>query len=299
MITPALAFAAAVAALAGAADLLAAAQRARLGVLAWRLAQARVAPSRPSPGDEGAGRQSSLGVLSHRRGLGSRRGGGSWGWWCSGCSRLAGSSVGVALGAVVALGGPAAGAAMLRRRRGRYVEAVQAGAAAAALALASALACGHSVRGAIAEAAGDLEGPAGIELRAAARALELGEGTDAVLECLRLRAGGGPWDTLTAAILLQRDAGGDLAGLLRDLACSLDAADRARRDARAATAQSRLTAWIVASLPAGAAVLAELGSPGFLVGLLADPLSAGLTIAAVGLDLAAILTIRRLARVST
>ena len=74
--------------------------------------------------------------------------------------------------------------------------------------------------------------------------------------------GGPAWDTLVAAILLQRDAGGDLAGLLRDLAASLEAAARVDADARAATAQARFTARLVLWLPAGAAVLAELARPG-------------------------------------
>ena len=63
-------------------------------------------------------------------------------------------------------------------------------------------------------------GGAGHELRAAARALALGEPTEAVLVRLRARARAHAWDTLVAAILLQRDAGGDLAGLLRELAAA-------------------------------------------------------------------------------
>ena len=65
-----------------------------------------------------------------------------------------------------------------------------------------------------------------------------------MLERLRLRAGCRAWDTLIAAILLQRDAGGDLPALLRDLAAALEAADRLERDARTARAQARFTAWL-------------------------------------------------------
>ena len=115
--------------------------------------------------------------------------------------------------------------------------------------MADALGAGRSIRTAIADAAAGAEGAARHELGAAARALALGEPTDAVLlGCARAR-GTHAWDTLTAAVLLQRDAGGDLAGLLRELAASGEAADRAERDARAATAQARFTAWLVLGLP--------------------------------------------------
>ena len=80
-----------------------------------------------------------------------------------------------------------------------------------------------------------------------------------MLERLRRRASGPAWDTLVAGILLQRDAGGDLAALLRELAGSLEAAARVEADARAATAQARFTARLVLGLPVGAAAAGRAG----------------------------------------
>ena len=183
----------------------------------------------------------------------------------------------------------------MRARARRYAERLRRGAPEAARALADALGAGHSVRGAIAAAAAGVPGPAGHELARAARALALGEPAAVVLERLRRRAAGPAWDTLVAGILLQRDAGGDLTALLRELAASLEAAARADADARAATAQARFTARIVLWLPAGAALLAELAAPGFAASLLARPLPAALVAAAAGLQVLAVLAIRRLA----
>ena len=199
-------------------------------------------------------------------------------------------------GVTAAVAGPAMSGLMVRVRRRRYERSVRAGAADAARAMAAALAAGRSVRTAVGEAAVDVGGPAGHEMRAAAHALSVGAATEPVLERLRRSAGGGPWDTLVAALLLQRDAGGDLAGLLRGVASSLEEAARAERDAYAATAQSRATAWIVAGLPAAAAALAEIGSPGFLAGLLGNPVSAVLAAVALLLQAAALLAVRRLTR---
>jgi tight adherence protein B len=272
------AFAAAGAGVAGAWELLAAVERVRLAAWLRRV----LAPL------ERAAREGRLPSTAEQRRLAVLATGSllAAGWL------LAGPLLGVLAG----LTGPALALAVVRRRRRRYVEQARGGAAAAARAMAAGLAAGRSVRSAVAEAAGGLSGPAGHELRLAAHALAVGEPTDAVLDRLRSRAGGGPWDTLVAALLLQRDAGGDLAGLLRGLAGSLEASARAERDARAATAQSRATAWIVAGLPAAAAAVAEMGSPGFVAGLLGNPISLALTITAGLLQTTAIVCIRRLTR---
>jgi tight adherence protein B len=203
---------------------------------------------------------------------------------------------GLALALVAAVGGPALALAAIRARRRRYSAELRRGAAGAARALADAVGAGHSIRGAIAVAAGGIAGPAGHELRAAARALELGETTPAVLERLRARAADPAWDVIVAGILLQRDAGGDLAGLLREQATALEAAERIERDARTATAQARFTARLVLVLPLGAAALAELASPGLIRGLLTQPISLTLVAMAAVLQLAAILAVARLGR---
>lgn len=200
------------------------------------------------------------------------------------------------LAVVAALTGPAVAVGIVRARRARYRDEVRRGAASAARALADAVSGGHSVRGALAEVAPTLPGAAGHELRLASRALALGEPTEAVLERLRTRAATRAWDTLVAAILVQREAGGDLPSLLRELAGALEAADRLERDARAATAQARFTAWLVVGLPLAAAALAEVAAPGFLGALVAAPLPAALTALALVLQAAGLVAIHRIVR---
>jgi tight adherence protein B len=203
------------------------------------------------------------------------------------------------LGVTLAAAGPWALGALLRRRRRRYREELERAAPAVARAIADAIGAGHAVPGALAEAAGgfDPAHPAAIELGALADALALGEPLEDALARLCERARSRAYDTLVAAILLQRDAGGDLATLLRDLAAAQEAAARSVADARAATAQARFTGLLVALLPAGAAVLVELASPGALAGVLRAPLAAWLAGFAALLQLAGFVAIRRIARV--
>jgi tight adherence protein B len=202
-------------------------------------------------------------------------------------------------GAALAVAGPWAALALVRARRRRWLAAVQDGAPLVARALSDALAGGHSIRGAVeaAAAGGGVTGPAGDQLRRAAGDLALGEPTDAALERWRARAGGGAFGTIVAAVLLQRDAGGDLAGLLRGVAESLEEAARVNRDARAATAQARFTGLLVAALPVVAAGLAELASPGYLARIASSPITMWLGGCALVLQLAGMLLIARLARV--
>jgi tight adherence protein B len=208
---------------------------------------------------------------------------------------VAGVWIGLALGAAA----PWVARAALGMRRRRRQAAIAAQAPAIARALADALAGGHSVRGAIGAAAhgGGVPGPAGEELRAAAARLELGERTEEVLRALARRTGAGPVDTLVAAMLLQRDAGGNLAELLRLLARALEDRARASADARSATAQARLTAWIVTGLPLGGLVLGELAQPGFVAGLISSPMPALLAGTAMVLQVVALVCVRRIARI--
>jgi tight adherence protein B len=197
-------------------------------------------------------------------------------------------------GIVCAAAGPLAVGRVVRARRERWRADLGRGAPAAARALADALAGGHAVRGALGVAAeGGVPGAAGRELSSAARALALGARTEEVLERLRARARDPAWDTIVAAILLQRDAGGDLAGLLRSIAERLEDAARVEAEARSATAQARFTAWL---LPMGAAVLAELAHPGYVGAMLRAPLAPFMLGAAATFELVACLAIRRIAR---
>jgi tight adherence protein B len=210
------------------------------------------------------------------------------------------------LAAGVALAGPWVVAQLVRGRRRRWRRVLGAAAPSVARGMADALGGGHSVRGALNEVArvhatgegagAGVAGPAGAELRAACDALALGEPTERVLQRLQRRAGSPAWDAMVAAILLQRDAGGDLAGLLRALASDLEAARRAEADARTATAQARFTAGLVAALPLGAAVLGELAAPGSAGAVLSHPVGAVLVVAAVLLEGLALVAVARLSR---
>ena len=160
-----------------------------------------------------------------------------------------------------------------------------------------ALGAGHSLRGAVAEAAAGVDGSAGHELRRVTAELAAGARTDKALEEMRARVRSGRLDTIVAACLVQRRAGGDLGRLLRECAEAFGDQARLEDEVRSATAQARFTGVIVVLLPFGGALMAELASPGFILGLTSSFLTAWLVGIAVVLQVVAAVAIRRLGRV--
>jgi tight adherence protein B len=219
---------------------------------------------------------------------------------------LVGVSVGALAGGMVTVGplaglalsaaGPWALARLLRARRERYRSAVDAGVAQAAVAIADAIGGGRSLRAALGEAAAGLGGAAGHELRRTCAELEAGAATDDALEAMRLRVRSSRMDTLVAACVLQRRAGGDLAGLLRESARAMEDQARLEDEVRSATAQARFTAMLVVLMPVGGGLLAELASPGWFLGLWSSFLTAWLVGIALVLQLTAAVLTRRLGR---
>jgi tight adherence protein B len=198
---------------------------------------------------------------------------------------------------VLALAGPAAAAWALGARRARYRRAVESGLPEVATAVADALTGGRSVRGALAAAAGSLDGAPGVEMARVGAELDLGSSTAEALAALQRRLRSAGVDSFVAALLSQQIGGGDLAGLLRRYAAAAADRDRVAADARSATAQARFTGLLVVAMPTGAALFAELVEPGFVGSMLSDPAATVLLALAAGLQLAGFAAIRHLSRI--
>lgn len=204
---------------------------------------------------------------------------------------------GGALALPLAIAGPALAGWAVSSRRRRYRRAVERSLPAIATAVADSLSAGRSLRASLTAAAASLDGPPAIELARLGAELDLGAATAAAIAAWRQRMRSPRVDALAAALLSQRLAGGDLAGLLRRFAAGAAERDRAAEDARAATAQARFTGLLVVAMPSGGALFAELVQPGFLAGLLGSPPATAMLALAAALQVAGFVAIRRLSRV--
>jgi len=204
---------------------------------------------------------------------------------------------GLALALPLAFAAPAAMGWAIGARRRRYRRAVERSLPEVAMAIADSLSAGRSLRAAFPAAVASLDGPPAIELSRLAAELDLGAPTVAAVQGWRHRMRSERVDAFAAALLSQRLAGGDLAGLLRRFAAGAAERERVAEDARSATAQARFTGLLVVAMPTGGALFAELLQPGFLATLLASPPAAVLLALAAALQVAGFFAIRRFSQV--
>jgi tight adherence protein B len=197
----------------------------------------------------------------------------------------------------LSVAGPGIAAWAISSRRRRYRLAVERSLPEVATAVADSLAAGRSLRASLPAAATYLDGPPAAELARLGAELDLGAGTAEAVAAWRARMRSERVDSFAAALLSQRLAGGDLAGLLRRFAAGAAERDRVAEDAKSATAQARFTGLLVVAMPTGGAIFAELVQPGFLAKLLASPAAAILLALAAGLQAIGFVAIRRISRV--
>jgi tight adherence protein B len=204
---------------------------------------------------------------------------------------------GLAVGLPLCVAGPGIATWAVSSRRRRYRRAVERSLPEVATAVADSLSAGRSLRASLPAAAAYLDGPPAAELARLGAELELGAPLAEVVGAWRRRLRSERVDAFAAALLSQRLAGGDLAGLLRRFAAGAAERDRVAEDARSATAQARFTGLLVVAMPSGGALFAELLQPGFLAGLLGSPASAVLLALAAALQVAGFVAIGRFAKV--
>jgi tight adherence protein B len=197
----------------------------------------------------------------------------------------------------LSVAGPGLAAWAISRRRSRYRLAVERALPDVAAAVADSLTAGRSLRASLPAAAASLDGPPAVELARLGAELDLGAPTGEAIEGWRRRMRSPRVDAFATALLSQRLAGGDLAGLLRRFAEGAAERDRVAEDARAATSQARFTGLLVVAMPTGGAIFAELLQPGFIAKVLGSPASAVLLVLAAALQLAGFVAIRRLSKV--
>jgi Flp pilus assembly protein TadB len=197
----------------------------------------------------------------------------------------------------LSVAGPALAGWAISSRRRRYRAAVERSLPALATAVADSLGAGRSLRASLGAVAASLQGPPAAELARLGAELDLGAATTDAVARWRRRMRSRRVDAFAAALLSQRLAGGDLAGLLRRFAAAAAERDRVAEDARSATAQARFTGLLVVAMPSGGALFAELIEPGFLARLLGSPPAAVLLALAAALQVAGFVAIQRFAQV--
>jgi tight adherence protein B len=162
--------------------------------------------------------------------------------------------------------------------------------------LSGAVGAGLSLSQALGRAAADAPEPAASELRRVADELALGARVEDALGGLAERVPVHDLRVMVTAILVQRRTGGNMARALAGLADRLDDRTRLARELRGTTAQARMTAWLVAALPAAGGAMVEISARGTLGRALGSGIGPSLLAASAGLYAVGVVCIRRIGR---
>jgi tight adherence protein B len=103
----------------------------------------------------------------------------------------------------------------------------------------------------------------------------------------------------TAAVLLQRETGGNLVEIIANIAGTIRSRFTLQAKIRALTSEARLSSYILGSLPIGVAILISVVRPEYLRPLFSDPLGNVLLMYALGSYGFGILVMKALSQVET
>lgn len=156
---------------------------------------------------------------------------------------------------------------------------------------------GHAFSVAIEMAQREYSDPLAAELRRAFEEQNLGQSLEVVLLKLSQRVPSMDVQFFVSAVLLQKRTGGNLAEVLDKLAQLIRERFKLRARIRAVSAQGLMTGRILASIPAGVAVLMAVMNPNYARFFIADPAGHELLGAAVGLQLLGYLIIRKIVNI--
>lgn len=100
------------------------------------------------------------------------------------------------------------------------------------------------------------------------------------------------------AVLTQREAGGNLAEILDNLASVIRERFKVKRQVRVLTAHGRITGWVLSGMPPALALAFMVTSPEHMKVLVEDPMGVKMILGALVLQVIGTLVIRRLVNVS-
>jgi tight adherence protein B len=161
----------------------------------------------------------------------------------------------------------------------------------------SSLEAGHSLQRAMQVVVGEFADPLGSEFRTVLEQTRIGLPLPRALEDMLKRVPEDDLRLLVVAVKVQTEVGSSLASIVGRLGEIVRIRQRLRLQIRALTAQARLGGWVVGLLPLVVLGAFSLIQPGYTHELFYDPMGQKILKLAMGLDLAALIMIRRLLRV--
>jgi tight adherence protein B len=162
----------------------------------------------------------------------------------------------------------------------------------------SSLEAGHSLQRALQVLVSEFADPAGSEFRTVLEQNRIGLPLPRALEDMLKRVPEEDLRLLVVAVRVQTEVGSSLAQIVGRLSEIVRIRQRLRLQIRALTAQSRMGGMVVGILPVVVLCIFSVIQPGYTDRLFHDPTGQKILKFAIGSDLLALITIRRLLRVN-
>lgn len=160
-----------------------------------------------------------------------------------------------------------------------------------------ALRAGHAFPTALQMVGDEMPAPIGSEFRTLFDEINYGVNLQDAMLNLVARVPSTDLRYLVVAVLIQRETGGNLAELLDNISSIVRSRLKLMGEIRTLSAEGRLSAWILALLPFGTALLINLVNPGFMSVLWKDPLGVKMIWGALSLMALGIWWMRRIIRI--
>ena len=161
----------------------------------------------------------------------------------------------------------------------------------------SALRVGHSLIASLGAVAQDSREPISGEIRKCFEEQNYGVDLRTALVNLTQRAPIQDFRIFVAAVLIQKESGGNLAEVLEKVAETTRERFRLKKQVSVHTAQGRMTGWILSLLPLGLGLAMYFVNPDGMSVLWKRPMGLKLLYTAIGMDIAGALLIRKIVRI--
>ena len=160
-----------------------------------------------------------------------------------------------------------------------------------------AMRAGHAFPTAIKMVAEEMKDPIGGEYRILFDEMNYGVPQQTALLNLAARTDSTDLSYFVIAVLIQRDSGGNLAELLDNISAIIRARLKLYGEIRTLSAEGRLSAWILGSLPFATAAMVNIVNPDFMKVLWEDPVGLNFIYGALGLMVVGVLWMRKIIRI--
>lgn len=143
----------------------------------------------------------------------------------------------------------------------------------------------------------EMAAPMGEEFHQVMTEIHVGATAEQALLAMARRADSRDFDLVVAAVLIQRQVGGNLAQILDSISDTISGRIRMKREVKTLTAQGRLSGWVLAVLPFAVGGLISMSTPQYLQPLFTEDLGRMAIVAGIVWEIIGILVIQRIVHI--